>query len=207
MARLTERKRQILNVLSKEPLSGFSLSNELRVRCNWEVGDRPETKRRSVQRKSFNRTILENFDELTVRHMSSPREFDTKLTAGIFARWIVWELIEQALLSALPSQDELTIVVGRDEGTALVNLNNGHHAVVGTSILLTDLVLVANHEIDDGDLLSLSAVPWHIRGIVGSDIRQIRNTEPIANLGRLPYGFVTLEGIELSTSRKRFKYR
>ncbi len=206
MTRLTKRKRHILNVLSEEPFNGVALLNELRVSCSSEEIFKSHTEQSRDQRKSFNRTIMENFDELNVFNFSPSIGTPKNLTAGICARWIIWELIDHALLTAPPIEDEAYLMIGQNEGTVIARLGSGKHAVVGTSVYLADIVLVSKRKIDEITVNSISAVPWPLMGQIAGHVSSIKETDSIVHLDRLPANFVTQGGVRLSSSRKRFRY-
>jgi len=204
LARLTRRKRQILEILGESNPSGFSLLNELRARCATldKVGH--VDTRRANHRRAFNRTVLSNFEQLRVLRLAwRYRGFDPRLTAGIFARWAVWELLDHGYLSSPPRSEELIITIGRDACSAFTNLKDGRFAIVGTAILHSDLIVVGTHEINENVLDDLCQTSWVIVSSSDGKLSRIQNEFPLVDLEVLPQGIIFENGQEVSTAKRK----
>jgi hypothetical protein len=202
--RITERKKRILDLLSQSSPSGVCLLNELRVKCGWDGEFRHAKSRKSDQRKSFNRTVS-NFDALHTHQIAENRKgFYTNLSAGLFARCAIWELIEEGYLSNLPEPDEIEIAVGRDACTAFVKLKHGQFAVVGTAVFMSDITIVASRPIEEADLQKISQIPWPVQCFKEGGVKTSVD-QPVSELVYLP-SKINLNGkTEISTAKKKFR--
>lgn len=202
--RLTKRKKRILDTLHQSIPMDVCLLNELRVKCTWAGEFKNAKSRKSDQRKSFNRTVS-SFEELNTYQLSENRKgFYTNLSAGLFARWAIWELVEQGYLSYLPESDEMEIAVGRDACSAFIKMKHGQCSVVGTAVFMSDIVLVGRRPIEESDLKIIAQIPWPVKcfleGVVKTRIEQ-----PVSELTRLP-STINLNGkAEISTAKKKFR--
>lgn len=202
--RLTKRKKRILETLNCSTPEGVSLLNELRVKCTWAGEFKQSKSRKSDQRKSFNRTILGESDALHVRHLSDNREFYSDSSVGIFARWAIWELIDQGYLTYLPEPDEMEIAVGRDACTAYIKLKHDQLAVIGTAVFMSNIILVGNHPIDKKDLRVMSKIPWPIKAFK-KDTFDKNCDLSVGELSGLP-SIISLNGkTNISTAKKKFR--
>ena len=205
--RLTRRKQRILRFLSAGEPSGVSLLNELRVRCIWDGEFDGAKSRQSDQRKSFNRTVLENSEHLYTYQLADNRKgLNHAFTAGLFVKWAAWELVEQGYLTSLPEPDEIVFAVGCDACSGFINLKNGQFAVVGTAVFLTDIFLVSDRECDENDLVELSKVPWRILAFKNGEI-QYEPDLRVAEVDRLPYAVNISGKTWISTARKKLMFR
>lgn len=202
--RLTKRKKRILSILSESAPSGVCLLNELRVKCMW-AGEFDQAKsRKSDQRKSFNRTVVNFVDLHTLQLSENKKGFYTNLSSGLFARWAIWELIEKGYLSNLPTLGEMEIVIGRDACTAFINLKHKQLAVIGTAVFMSDIILVGNRQIEDSDLKEIARIPWPIKCFSKETIKTCVN-QPVNELNRLP-STISLNGKkEISTAKQKFR--
>ncbi|MEB3047696.1 hypothetical protein [Rhizobium mulingense] len=205
--RLTRRKRKILEILARSKPRGVSLLNEMRVKYTEGDESREDISRRSDQRKSFNRTVLENFDIINAHHLAEKDYgFDRQLTIGLFARWAVWELIDQGYLSGCPEPKEMALAVGNDACSAFAVLKNDQLAVVGTAVFMSSITIVADRELHKDDLEQLSDVPWKVYGFKRSGI----DDDPhclVAELGRLPNFIEFSDTLTVSAAKKKFMFR
>ncbi|TBA24677.1 hypothetical protein [Rhizobium ruizarguesonis] len=202
--RLTKRKRKIIELLACNDPPGVGLLNELRLKCVDSVPGE-EKGRLSDRRKSLNRTILDNFDEIqTLWLAENHKGFRSDLRVGLFARWAVWELLEHRYLSSWPEPEELVIAVGRDACTAIARLSGGQLAVVATAVFMGDIVLVSDRAIQKDDLDRLSQIPWRVLGFTKEGaachpdtfVDDLLKLQPRVNLSN---------GVEVSTAKKRFR--
>ncbi|MES2728982.1 MAG: hypothetical protein V4621_02635 [Pseudomonadota bacterium] len=201
--RLTKRKKRILDTLNQVSPVSVCLLNELRVKCMWAGEFKQAKSRKSDQRKSFNRTVLGNFDGLHTLHLSDGRGFYTNLSVGLFARWAIWELIDQGYLTHLPAPDEIQIVVGRDACSAFVKLKHDQFAVIGTAVFMSDITLVGSRSIEENDLKAVAKIPYPISGIKKDTIDN-HATLSVSELVSLPSA-ISLNGkIYVSTAKKKF---
>ncbi|MCQ2006458.1 hypothetical protein [Rhizobium sp. NRK18] len=202
--RQTGRKKLILEILNSCEPQGICLLNELRVKCAW-AGEFDKMKsRKTDQKKSFNRTVIGNFDELVKEEVAQKyRGFYTYLSIGLFARWAVWELLEQEYLTGLPQADEMEIFVGRDACTAFVKLQNGQRSVVGTSVFMSDIILIGSREISDDDLNCLAQIPWPTNAFFEHGMTEDK-TFRLCDAARLPSFIEFSNGTTASTARKRY---
>ncbi|TGQ63881.1 hypothetical protein EN829_021450 [Mesorhizobium sp. M00.F.Ca.ET.186.01.1.1] len=203
--RQTKRKRQVLDMLVQGQPTGVALLNELC--CRYLEGEAsPGSSGEADRRKSFNRTVLSGFTGLEVHYLADKQYIYEELTAGIFARWAVWELLDQKYLSGFPRPKEMIVAVGRDACAAFSVLKRDQLAVIGPATFMKDIVVLGNRKLDFSDFYKLSEIPWALwcftEGGVTNDPRF-----PVAKLARLPY-IVELEGKSaVSTARKRLPYR
>lgn len=204
--RLTRRKRWISEILAGSKPRGVSLLNEIRVKCLKEESY-GGISRRSDQRKSFNRTVLENFDIINT-HFLAEKYYGSngQLTIGIFARWAIWELIEQGYLSGYPEPKEMVLAVGRDACSAFIVLQNDKLAVVGTAVFMSDIIVVADRELREDDLEQLSDIPWRVYGLKGPEIVSSPHAS-VSELGRLPSFIDFSDTLTASTAKKKFTFR
>jgi hypothetical protein len=202
--RLTERKKRIFDTLNHSSPSGISLLNELRVKCEWAGEFKQAKSRKSDQRKSFNRTVLGNFDGLHTLPFSNQRGFYTSLSVGLFARWAIWELIDQGYLSHLPAPDEMEVAVGRDACSALIKLKHDQLAVIGTAVFMSDIILVGSRPIGEKDLREAARIPWPVNGFKKATVDK-RIDLSVDELIRLP-STITLDGkTYVSAAKKKFR--
>lgn len=202
--RLTKRKKKIIELLASNDPQGVGLLNELRLKI---VDGVPggERGRLSDRRKSLNRTILDNFDEIQTLWLAENRKgFRSDLTVGLFARWAVWELLENRYLTSWPKSEELVIAVGRDACTAFARLNGQQFAVVATAVFMGDIVLVSDRAVQKFDLERLSEVPWRVIGFTKDGAACDTGTF-VDDLTKLPPKVNLLNGVEASSAKKRFR--
>lgn len=203
-ARLSNRKKAIIDFLDVHDPLGIATLNELRVRSMWRDGKVVDPRTHADQKKSFNRTVfvhgapLESIDLL--------KSCSELLTAGIFARWTVWELVERGYLSTIPQGFGFELIMGRDACTGIVRPTTCSFAVVGTSCILRNLWLVAN-ELTDDRIATMSSVPWTIHGIGQfGNTEVIDGSKPIWELNRLPAIRRLDNGHLMSMARIAFRY-
>lgn len=201
--RLTQRKKRILDTLNHSNPPGISLLNELRVKCTWAGEFRQAKSRKSDQRKSFNRTVLGNFDGLHICHLSDDRGFYTNLSVGLFARWAVWELMDQGYLTYLPESDEMEIAVGRDACSAFIKLKHDQLAVVGTAVFMSEIILVGSRPIEEKDLREVARIPWPVNGYKKTTVDRRTNLS-VSELISLPSTISLNEKSYVSTAKKKF---
>lgn len=198
--RFTKRKKLILELLQKSDPTGFSMLNELRVKARRSGEFTRARSRHSDQKRSFNRSILENFSQLHITRLAEKyRGIDRRLSAGLLVRWAVWEMIEEGFLTDLPTADEMTVIVGNNSCSGILNLENDGYAVAGSATAFSDLYLVADRPFDNAALERLSIVPWEIWGVTPSGIKKIDQSHPVFELRRLPRQISLEDGTYLST--------
>ena len=203
--RQTKRKRQILDMLFQSQPTGVALLNELCCRY-LEAEASSGSSGKADRRKSFNRTVLSGFTGLEVHYLADKQYIYEELTAGIFARWAVWELLDQKYLSGFPRPKEMIVAVGRDACAAFSILKRDQLAVIGPATFMKNIVVLGNRELDISDFYKLSEIPWALWCFTAGGITNDPRF-PVAKLARLPY-IVELEGKSaISTARKRLPYR
>ncbi|ODR88853.1 hypothetical protein [Sinorhizobium alkalisoli] len=203
--RQTKRKRRVLDLLVQSHPTGVALLNELCCRY-LEAEASPGSSGKADRRKSFNRTVLSGFTGLEVHYLADKRYIYEELTAGIFARWMVWELLDQKYLSGIPRPKEMIVAVGKDACAAFSVLKGDQLAVIGPATFMKDIVVLGNRELDFSDFYKLSEIPWALwcftEGGVTSD-----PYFPVGKLARLPYQIEVAGKSAVATARKRLPYR
>lgn len=203
--RQTKRKRRILDLLVQSQPSGVALLNELWCRYV-ESEASPGRSGKADRRKSFNRTILSSSTGLEVQYLSDKRYIYEELTAGIFARWAVWELIDQKYVSGLPRPKEMIVAVGNDACAAFSVLKGDQLAVIGPATFMKDIVVFGKREFEFSDFHKLSEIPWEVwcftdRGVTNDPYI------PVGKLAPLPYQIEVAGKAQVATARKRLPYR
>lgn len=186
---------------------GIATLNELRANCLW-VGEPKERRNRSHdQRRSFNRTILQNFNEIEILKVDKYYPgIDIEITAGLFARWAVWEFIDQGFLSSIPQSDEIELILGRDACSALIKLKSNRYAVIGTAVHLSQITLVSIKPITIKNLEQLSRTPWSLLGFQKGKKVSVPELLPLAYLDRLPSTITLPNYLEISTSKRKYRH-
>ncbi len=205
MSRLTKRKRLVLDILASNNPVGLATLNELRVKSRW-MGDQANgMPTKSDRRKSFNRTVINNFPELHKLHLSSGFSYTTEiLTAGIFARWAVWSLIDRGSITGIPEDDEIILVVGRDACTAFTLLRNNQYSIIGHSVFLEEIILVSSRKaFNSSDLTKLGSIPWSMHTFLEGELCTPPTNLLVSELDRLPYSIPLQGHRELSTARTK----
>lgn len=207
MSRLTKRKKRILDVLKSNSPPGIAMLNELRSKCLW-IGNSEDRRVRSHdQKRSFNRTVLQNFNGVEIFKMDKYHsDSDKEITAGLFARWAVWEFIDQGFLSSIPLDDEIELLLGRDACSGFVKLKSNHSAVVGTAAHLSHIILVSTEPITIEKIEQLSLIPWPLKGFQNGKEVLVPELLPLARLDRLPSAIALPNHLEISTSRKKYRF-
>lgn len=157
--RQTKRKRRVLDLLVLSQPTGVALLNELCCRY-LEAEASFGSSGKADRRKSFNRTVLSGFTGVEVHHLADKRYIYEELTAGIFARWAVWQLLDQKYLSGTPRPKEMIVAVGKDARAAFSVLKGDQLAVIGQATFIKDIVVLGNRELDFSDFNKLSEIPW-----------------------------------------------
>ncbi|WP_126925067.1 hypothetical protein [Rhizobium vallis] len=203
--RQTKRKRRVLDLLVRSQPTGVALLNELCCRY-LEAEASPGNSGKADRRKSFKRTVLSGFTGLEVHHLADNRYIYEELTAGIFARWAIWELLDQKYLSGIPRPKEMIVAVGKDACAAFSVLKENQLAVIGPATFMKDIVVLGNRELEISDFHKLSEIPWALwcftEGGVTND-----PYFPAGKLARLPYQIEIAGKSAVATARKRLPYR
>jgi hypothetical protein len=202
--RQTKRKRRVLDLLLQSQPSGVALLNELC--CRYLVAEAlTGSSGKADRRKSFNRTVLSGFTGLEVHYLADKRYIYEELTAGIFARWAVWELLDEKYLSGIPRPKEMIVAVGKDACAAFSVLEGDQLAVIGTARFMKDIVVLGNRELDFSDFYKLAEIPWALRCFTEGGVTNDPYL-PVCRLARLPY-HIEIDGkSSVSTARKRLAY-
>ena len=203
--RQTKRKRRVLDMLGQSQPTGVALLNELCCRYI-DAETSPGSSGKADRRKSFNRTVLSGFTGLEVNYLADKQYIYEELTAGIFARWAVWELLDQKYLSGFPRPEEVIVAVGKDACAAFSVLKGDLLAVIGPAIFMKDIVVLGNRGLEHSDFHKLAEIPWALwcftEGSVTSDPHI-----PVSKLARLPYEIEVAGKSAVATARKRLPYR
>lgn len=196
--RLSRRKKQVLSFLNENSPKGIATLNELRVKAMWDDEGIIGSRSHADHKKSFNRTLLEHGDPLEIIDLSRTWEgTPLVLTAGIFARWSVWELLERGFLSSIPKIKNFELYMGRDACTAVIKNTSINHAVIGNCVFLSSLYLVA--KTFKGEMLDeIGEVPW---SIFDGEQKKIHCKTPLHKLSRLPNELVLDNGRNLFMSK------
>jgi hypothetical protein len=203
--RQTKRKRRVLELLAQSHPTGVTLLNELCCRY-LEAEASPGTSGKADRRKSFSRTILSGVPGLEVHYLADRRYVYEELTAGIFARWAVWELLDQKYLSGIPAPKEMIIAVGKDACAAFSVLKRDQLAVIGPATFMKEIVVLGNRELDSSDFHKLSEIPWTLWCFTGKSVTN-DPCFPVVKLDRLPYEIEIAGKSAVATARKRLPYR
>ena len=110
-ARMSARKRRILDLLASSEPPGVILQNELRHRVLRAERDSGSAISLFNFNRSFNRTILEYSASHLSRFTLDVKD-SAELTGGIAARFGIWQLVEKGYVSALPDARACAVVVG-----------------------------------------------------------------------------------------------
>lgn len=202
--RQTKRKRRILDLLVQSQPSGLSLLNELCCRY-LEAESSPGRSGKADRRKSFNRTVLSGATGLEIYSLADRRYIYEELTTGIFARWAVWEMLDQKYLSGIPRPKEMIIAVGKDACAAFSVLKRDQLAVIGPATFMKDIVVLGNRELDFSDFHKLSEIPWALCCFTESGVTNDPYF-PVGKLNRLPYQIEVAGKSAVATARKRRPY-
>lgn len=203
--RQTKRKRRVLDLLNQSQPNGVALLNE--ICCRYLDSETAfGSSGKADRRKSFNRTILSGFTELKVQYLADKRYIYGELTAGIFARWAVWELLDQKYLSGIPDAKEMIVAVGKDACAAFSVLRGDRLAVIGPATFMKDIVLLGNRDPNLSDFYKLSEVSWTLWCFTDSGVTNDPHV-PVSGLKALPYQIEIAENSSVSTARKRLIYR
>ncbi|WP_426386935.1 hypothetical protein [Sphingobium sp. R-21] len=203
--RQTKRKDSILDLLVRSQPTGVALLNELWCRYSEEEGSQGRSTK-ADRRKSFSRTVLPGFPGLKVRYLSDRHYIYEGLTAGIFARWAVWELLDQKYLSGFPDPKEIIVAVGKDACAAFSVLKRGELAVIGPATFMKDIVVLGNRELIFSDFHKLSKTPWALWCFTDEGVSNDPYM-PVGKLANLPYQIDLAGKSEVATARKRLPYR
>jgi hypothetical protein len=203
--RLTKRKRRVLELVVKSQPTGVALLNELcyhylETEASLGSSGRPD------RRKSFNRTVLSGIMGLEIHYLADKRYIYEELTAGVFARWAVLELLDQKYLSGFPGPKEMIVAVGKDACAAFSVLKGNQLAVIGAATFMKDIIVLGDRELELSDFHKLSHIPWALRCFTNEGITNDPHF-PVAKLTRLPYQIEVAGKSEVSTARKRLPYR
>jgi len=183
LPRLSRRKKQIFGFLKETSPTGIATLNELRVRAMWADGGVIGSRSHADHKKSFNRTLLKHGDPFDIIDLSKTWQgTPIVLTVGIFARWVVWELIERGFLSSIPKAKNFELYMGHDACTAVIRNAAVNHAVIGNCCFLNKLYLVANPSTKEM-LEEVSEVPW---SIFDGTQKKLHCKTAIHKLSRLP---------------------
>lgn len=203
--RQTKRKRRVLDLLVDSYPTGIALSNELCYRY-WMTEATPGGLGKADRRKSFLRTVLSGSIGLEVNYLADKQYLYGHFTAGIFARWAMWELLERKYLSGIPKPEEMIFAVGKDACAAFSVFSGGSLAVIGPATLMKDVVVLGNRQLDVADFYKLSEIPWKIMSFTAGGITNDPHVL-VSKLARLPYHIEISEKNSVSTARMRSSYR
>lgn len=194
----------MLDMLAQSQPPGVALLNELC--CRYLEAEPPRGRSgRADRRKSFNRTVLSGY-VVEVHHLADKQFIYGELTAGIFARWAIWELLDQKYLSAIPRPEEMIVAVGKDACAAFSVLKGGQLAVIGPATFMKDIVVLGNRELNFSDFYKLSEIPWALWCFAEDGVTKDPHC-PVVKLSPLPYHIEIAGKSEVSTARKRLLYR
>ncbi|MGE8103390.1 hypothetical protein ACQKP1_06820 [Allorhizobium sp. NPDC080224] len=203
--RQTKRKLRVLELLAQSQPTGVALLNEISYRYLEGEASRGNSGK-SDRQKSFNRSVLPGFTGLDVHYLADKRYIYGDLTAGIFARWAVWELFDQKYISGFPGSKEMIVAVGKDACSAFAVLKQNRLAVIGPATFLKDIVVLGNRPLDSADIQELSKIPWQVMCFTEHGTSNDPRL-PITKLARLPYHIELSENLSISTARNRLPYR
>ena len=199
--RISQRKRRILEVMGQDNPPGVMLYNELRAKVralerNAGSGSTPWNFNRS-----FNRTILKFGAPL--RYFTLRGHTDTGLTAGIAARYGIWQLTERGYISRLPTPEECSVVLELESFSVLCALANGTRALLYYQGLVGIELVSSRDKVTAEELRGISMVPWELYR-VDDDQRLIHipPDAPISKLRSLPETALWTNGAEQCLKRR-----
>jgi len=202
-ARISSRKRCILDVLDRSAPPGLILLNELRhtvLRMERQSGSDIAV---FDFNRSFNRTVLQfgapHFHQIFL----DVKESDA-LTAGIVARFGVWQVVEKGYVSALPDSHACAVVIGRDTFSVLATLVDRTRALIYSGEV-ERIGMVSSDGIPDAQALhQVGGVPWALYG-VNHDQKLVGVTGAISvrQLNPLPDAAVWEDGTEQCLKRRQ----
>src|SRR5882757_3056480 len=129
-ARISPRKRKILDVLARSEPPSVILENELRYKVlRMERASGSAISMFDFYR-SFNRTIQEYSVSHLRRFTMDIKDNSAEFTGGIAARFAIWQLVEKGYVSALPKPDECAVAVGRTSFSVLGTLVKGTKSLI-----------------------------------------------------------------------------
>lgn len=187
MARMSTRKKRIIEILDLNNPKGLATLNELRVKSLWLGHNESNTSNRGHQRKSFNRTVFEYGDPLNVLTLDNVSYVDEKLTVGLTVRWAMWYFIEKGYLSHTPPRN-LSFILGRDACSAILEYEKGQYMLIGMAYFLDRIHIVSmGNNILDEEIKLLSGIQYPAMGIDGNGrMKRLQNTALVSDLLRLP---------------------
>ena len=186
MTRLTERKRAILDRLSSEHPS-VMLLDEARLDCLYKEQGSATRSSASDQRRSFNRTVLEHFDEINcvrVFPITEPNQLD--MPTGLLARWYLVQAIEAGYISDYPRTNDITILMGNDACHSTTRVGDQCGAAIGSALKTDDIWLISKHPVSDEAIRHYAQVDWKLEGVVGGRWQHISPSTPMSAIDRLP---------------------
>jgi hypothetical protein len=203
--RQTKRKRRVLDLLAQSQPTGVALLNE--TCCRYlEAEASTGSSGKADRRKSFNRTVLSGFTGLEIEYLADKRYIYEELTAGIFARWAVWELLDQKYLSGMPRPEEMIVAVGKDACAAFSILKGEQLAVIGPATFMKEIIVLGNRELEFSDFYELAEIPWALWCFTDDGVTSDPYL-PVSGLSRLPYQIEVAGKSAVATARKRLFYR
>jgi hypothetical protein len=200
-ARISQRKRRILDVIGQDGPPGVMLYNELRAKVRALERNAGSTSKVWNFNRSFNRTILEFGAPL--QHFTLRGYTDTGLVAGIAAREGIWQLIERGYLSRLPAPEECSVVLGVESFSVLGALTKGTRALLYYQGLVGIELVSSREKVTAEELREISTVPWELYH-VDDDQRlvHIPSDAPISKLKSLPETALWGNGVEQYLKRR-----
>ncbi|MBB4321554.1 hypothetical protein GGE43_005326 [Agrobacterium tumefaciens] len=202
--RQTKRKRRVQDMLAQSQPPGAALLNE--ICCRYLEAELPrEGSAKTDRRKSFNRTVLSDGAGLNIHYLADQRYIYEELTAGIFARWTIWELLDQRYLSGFPHPDEIVLAVGKDACAAFSVLRDEQFAVIGPATFMKNIIVVGDRALGPSDFSTLSEIPWTLWCFSEEGVSNDPHC-PVAKLSRLPYTIDFTRKSKVSTARKRITF-
>ena len=186
-ARISLRKRRILNLLTHSEPPGLMLQIELRhrvLRAERESGS-------AISPFDFNRSFNRTIEEYSASHLRrftlNVRDTSVDLTVGIVARFGIWQLVEKGYVSALPASDACSVVVGKSSFCILGTLVDRARALICSSQIGQVDLVSSRHMLDAETLHEIRRVPWALYR-VDDDDKLVSTTAsvPVRELKSLP---------------------
>lgn len=205
MTRLTARKKAILKCLSDA--GGLLLLDELRLQCLVLENQSGKMSGPSDHKRSFNRTVLDHFDEIHLERLYSRTSTKpTRALAGLIARWYLVQAIEAEYLTTFPNPTEIVLLVGSDACHSRITMLQGCSAAIGSALQIEDVWLVSNDEFSERKLKSYADVKWTMEGVVDEQWQVIDPITPLSVIDILPHFTPAGDSGYINSARRKFLF-
>ncbi|MFN3172504.1 MAG: hypothetical protein ACE37E_17605, partial [Hyphomicrobiales bacterium] len=157
------------------------------------------------QIRSFNRTVLEHFDEINcvrVYPNTEPNQLD--MPAGLLARWYLVHAIEAGYMSGYPQSNDLTILMGNDACHSTTRVGEHCGIAIGSALKTDEIWLISKRPVSDEAIRHYANVDWDLKGVVGGKWQHISPSTPMSAIDRLPLFAPVDDGGWIKCDRRKF---